>query len=412
MPTVPEIHRRGTRATQPAATVVTIGTLYFVTDELITERSDGAAWQTYSGAGAGGGDVDGPASATDLHIAVFDGVTGKLIKDGGATISEIVAGGGGGSGDVLGPASATVGRLAVFNNTSGKELADGGQTLAELQAAAVAAAVADVIPVNLASEVTGTLPLGSVPVHAATHVAGGGDAIPLDDLAAPTDVTDLNATTSAHGLLRKLSGIATEFLNGAGVWTTPPASAPAAHKTTHQAGGGDALPLDTLAAPTDVTTLNASTSAHGLLRKLSGVVTDVLKGDGTWGAVAATPRIGAVGLVIDGGGAVITPGVKGFLRVPFACTITGVTLLSTDPAVTAGSIVIDIWKDTYANYPPTVADTITASAKPTLSSAIKSEDATLTGWTTAIAAGEVLGFKVDSVTTLTRVALSLTVQAA
>jgi hypothetical protein len=33
---------------------------------------------------AGGGDVLGPAGATDGHAAVFDGATGKLLKDGGA----------------------------------------------------------------------------------------------------------------------------------------------------------------------------------------------------------------------------------------------------------------------------------------------------------------------------------------
>jgi hypothetical protein len=128
-------------------------------------------------------------------------------------------------------------------------------------------------------------------------------------------------------------------------------------------------------------------------------------------SAGALVRRGAVGLVIDGGGAVITTGVKGFIEVPFACTITAVTLLSTDAAVTPGSIVIDIWKDTYANYAPTVADTITASAKPTLTSAIKSRDTTLTGWTTAIAAGDILGFSVSSAAIVTRVALSLTVQA-
>jgi hypothetical protein len=72
---------------------------------------------------------------------------------------------------------------------------------------------------------------------------------------------------------------------------------------------------------------------------------------------------------------------------------------------------VDIWKDTYANYPPVVGDSITASAKPTLSSATKSRDTTLTGWTTSIAAGDVLGFKVDSATTVLKVTLSLTVQA-
>lgn len=122
-------------------------------------------------------------------------------------------------------------------------------------------------------------------------------------------------------------------------------------------------------------------------------------------------RTGAVGLVIDGGGSAITTGVKGFLSIPFACTITGWTLLSTDGSATSGSIVVDIWKDTYANYPPTVADTITASAKPTLSSVNKNASTTLTGWTTSIAAGDVLGFNVDSASTVTRVVLSLTVQA-
>jgi hypothetical protein len=112
-----------------------------------------------------------------------------------------------------------------------------------------------------------------------------------------------------------------------------------------------------------------------------------------------------LGIVIDGGGAVIATGVHGDLRIPFACTITKATLLADQ----SGSIVIDVWKDTYANFPPTVADTITAAAKPTLSGAAKSEDSTLTGWTTAVAAGDVLRFNVDSVATVTRVVLQLDV---
>ena len=79
MPTVPDIHRRDTRAAQPAATAVTVGTLYFVTDEGVTERSTGVAWESYSGAGGSGGfgDVVGPASSVDDRIATFDGVTGQ-----------------------------------------------------------------------------------------------------------------------------------------------------------------------------------------------------------------------------------------------------------------------------------------------------------------------------------------------
>jgi hypothetical protein len=113
----------------------------------------------------------------------------------------------------------------------------------------------------------------------------------------------------------------------------------------------------------------------------------------------------SITFIIDGGGSAITTGVKGDLEIPFACTITRATLLADQ----SGSIVVDIWKDTYANYPPTVADTITASAKPTISTATKSQDSTLTGWTTTIAAGDTLRFNVDSITTCTRVTLSLKV---
>src|SRR3989304_5643680 len=43
------------------------------------------------------------------------------------------------------------------------------------------------------------------------------------------------------------------------------------------------IPLDSHAPASDILDCNASTSAHGLLPKLSGVVGEVLRGDGTWG---------------------------------------------------------------------------------------------------------------------------------
>lgn len=42
---------RGTRAAQPLATNVLEGTIYFVTDEGVIERSNGTIWQSYSGSG-------------------------------------------------------------------------------------------------------------------------------------------------------------------------------------------------------------------------------------------------------------------------------------------------------------------------------------------------------------------------
>jgi hypothetical protein len=119
----------------------------------------------------------------------------------------------------------------------------------------------------------------------------------------------------------------------------------------------------------------------------------------------ANSKITNIAYVIDGGGSAITTGIKGDLEVPFDCTINRATMLLD----LSGSIVLDIWKDTYSNYPPTVSGTITASAKPTVTSASKSQDSTLTGWTTTISGGDTLRFKVDSASTATRATLNLKV---
>ena len=113
------------------------------------------------------------------------------------------------------------------------------------------------------------------------------------------------------------------------------------------------------------------------------------------------------GITIDGGGEVLETGYKGFIRIPYACTITKVSLLGDE---SSGSIVIDLWKCTYSEYDggsthPVDADSITASAPPTISSSNKSEDATLTGWTKIISSGDVIGFNVDSISTFTKVTL-------
>jgi hypothetical protein len=109
--------------------------------------------------------------------------------------------------------------------------------------------------------------------------------------------------------------------------------------------------------------------------------------------------------VIDGGGSAITTGIKGDLQVDFGCTINQVTMLADQ----SGSVVVDIWKDSYANYPAVDGDSITSSAVPTITTATKSQDATLTGWTTAITAGDHLRFNVDSATTIERLTIALKV---
>lgn len=62
-----------------------------------------------------GGDVVGPSSAVNNRIAVFDGTTGKLIKDGGSTIADIVAGSGGLVTSVFGRTGAIVAATNDYN---------------------------------------------------------------------------------------------------------------------------------------------------------------------------------------------------------------------------------------------------------------------------------------------------------
>lgn len=109
------------------------------------------------------------------------------------------------------------------------------------------------------------------------------------------------------------------------------------------------------------------------------------------------------GAVFDGGGDVISVGAQCDVRVPYGCTITKVSLLADQ----VGSIVIDVWADSYANYPPTAGDSITASAKPTISASNKSEDAALAGWNTIIASGTVLRFNVNSCSAIERATILL-----
>lgn len=114
-----------------------------------------------------------------------------------------------------------------------------------------------------------------------------------------------------------------------------------------------------------------------------------------WHVVGAPLSVDIAWNIHEGG--VPATGRKYFARVPFDGEITGWTLLGD----ASGSVVLDLWKTTYASAPPTVTDTITASAKPVLSSQVKNTDTTLTGWTKAVSAGDVFALNIDSASTLT-----------
>ncbi|MBA7650662.1 hypothetical protein ES703_58472 [subsurface metagenome] len=119
----------------------------------------------------------------------------------------------------------------------------------------------------------------------------------------------------------------------------------------------------------------------------------------------APPEAG-LEFIIDGGGATITTGEKGYLEVPFDCEITSVELLADQ----VGAIKVDIWKDTYPNFPPTDADSICGGNEPEITAGNrKYQDTTLTSWTKVMSKGGILAFNVDSVATITRCTVALKV---
>jgi len=123
-------------------------------------------------------------------------------------------------------------------------------------------------------------------------------------------------------------------------------------------------------------------------------------------SVLIAPAKAELAFVIDGGGSVITTGVKGHLRVPFGSVIERVTLTADQP----GSIQVDIWKSTYTGFPPADANSITGGHEPNISAASKYDDVVLTGWSKFLDEGDILAFNVDSATTITRVTVNLQVR--
>jgi hypothetical protein len=133
------------------------------------------------------------------HVITGTG-TGDQVQDSGMVLSTIV----------IGPASATDGHLTVFDGGSGKLVKDGGVPLT----------VADLS--STAETVGGSAAVGSALTaarsdhkHAITNPA-------LDTLAPPTNITTLDVSVTAHGLCPRLDNNTAHFLRGDGDWSTPP----------------------------------------------------------------------------------------------------------------------------------------------------------------------------------------------
>ncbi len=166
------------------------------------------------------------------------------------------------------------------------------------------------------------------------------------------------------------------------------------HKTRHQNGGDDEISVAGLSGELAD---NQPPKTHASSHNAGG--SDVLTGESLEIKKVIT-------IIMDGAGAVLETGIKAAIWIPFDCEILGAVMLADQ----SGSAVVDIWKDSWANYPPTDADSITSSTPPTITTATKSIDVTLTSWTKSLAYGNTLIFNLDSVTDIERLTVQLLVK--
>jgi hypothetical protein len=162
--------------------------------------------------------------------------------------------------------------------------------------------------------------------HGPTHHLGGSDPVKLDDLDTPDDNTDLDASISRHGLMRKLSNNSSQYLNGIGNWSTPP-------PTTYTVAGFTELAAISSPSPGETCYISGywkifhrgldawvSPEAIGAVNNSGGTLAwgDVVVVDSSGGidAVTTTNSLGNIdvmGIVVLGGaqGATVTVAVSG-----------------------------------------------------------------------------------------------------
>lgn len=92
-----DIIARGLAVDRPLATDVAPGTLYYSSDTAVTERSDGANWQSYSDAGTGAGAINqltgdvtaGPGSGSQAATLANNAVVTAKVLDEAITYAKI-----------------------------------------------------------------------------------------------------------------------------------------------------------------------------------------------------------------------------------------------------------------------------------------------------------------------------------
>lgn len=312
-------------------------------------------------AGPPGGPVLGPVSSTDNAWALWDGPTGDLLKDSTVTWNGSILQ----LGEVSGGVDVTLRTAAHLTGVSGDLIittgGSPGQPGVILIQPAGSPGTNPGVDNTFAGGNSGTTAIGG------TAIVVGGSGSDADGGEVHLDGGDVLGTGDKGNVV--IQGNLIIFPNGS-------MSTPVSFDT----------PL--------ITTDELGDSGSGEVTMLSDLDLNgqILFGNQT-----------VMGVGFDGGGSTILAGTEIEVHVEQGFTIDSWLMIADG----SGSIEIDIWKDTFGNYPPTVADTITAGNEPAILSDDKGSDSVLTGWDTTVNDGDILKFHVNSAATITRVSLYL-----
>lgn len=318
---------------------------------------------------------------------------GDLFQTYAVPASALGGGGGGGggvgitelTGDVLagpvtvsGPAAATIANNAV----TGPKIASNAVTAIKIANNAVT--TAKILDANVT--------LAKIQDIAANSFLGNttANAGPVQEIATnriPLFANAIGGTPSG-----------TTFLRGDGTWTNVPSGGITSLATSGLISGGP------ISAPGGTITTNMNTGKLvGRYSSNAGVMEEIslgsglsLTSSGTLSVSASAGIVQTIGVTVDGSGGTVTQGIKGYLKMPYGATITGWTVIAST-ATTNQNITFDIWRST-TGIPTTAGQSLVGGGiKPNLANSQQLGNSTnVTGWSTALATGDYLAFRVDS----------------
>lgn len=260
--TVNDIHLRGLRSAQPAASSSNKGFIYCVTDEDgILERSNGSSWESFSPAAPAAGTVTKTGSPASGNLAKFSGSTTITNADltGDVTTS-------GGVATTIANDAVTYAKMQNVSATDrllGRDTAGSGDTEELTVGGGVEFTGSGGIQRSaLTGDVTASAGSASTTIaNSAVTTAKINDGAVTEAKQTLADNTTNDVSTTKHGYAPKAPNDATKFLDGTAAYDTV---------------------KDSDLSTSDITTNDVTTSKHGFVPKAPNSTSKYLRGDGTW----------------------------------------------------------------------------------------------------------------------------------